>query len=198
MRVCRLWAAFPPRLPESDCPLVSLHRPRHLRALGDLNQDVTFIPVPPCVRARVSAQDVLQIHDRHHRCLGHSLYRAPLGPVPPSLPLLGDFGKGPSLLGLRLSVRHPSAVSGALGSSLAPQTGNHWLTLLDRNPLAIMRLFVGQAISTALLDFTVFAIPIPLCFKPDTPRKTRLCLLGLFVLGSLYLRSCSAPPRCPH
>ncbi len=48
-----------------------------------------------------------------------------------------------------------------------------------------MRVFVGQGISTGLLDLIVFAIPIPLFFKPETPRKTRLCLLGLFVLGSL-------------
>ncbi|KAK4149474.1 hypothetical protein C8A00DRAFT_18838, partial [Chaetomidium leptoderma] len=57
----------------------------------------------------------------------------------------------------------------------------------SRDPLPIMRVFVGQAISTAVLDLIVFAIPVPLCFKSDTPRKTRLCLLGLFVLGLLAI-----------
>jgi len=46
-------------------------------------------------------------------------------------------------------------------------------------------MFVGQASSIALLDLIVFAILIPLCFKPKTPRKTRLCLVGLFILGFL-------------
>ena len=55
----------------------------------------------------------------------------------------------------------------------------------SRNPQAFARMFVGQASSIALLDLIVFAIPIPLCFKPKTPRKTRLCLVGLFILGFL-------------
>lgn len=57
----------------------------------------------------------------------------------------------------------------------------------SRDPLPFMRVFVVQAVSTAVLDFIVFAIPIQLCFKPETQRKTRLCLLGLFILGFLYV-----------
>lgn len=57
----------------------------------------------------------------------------------------------------------------------------------SRNPLPFMRVFVAQAVSTAVLDFIVFAIPIQLCFKPETRMNTRLCLLGLFVFGFLYV-----------
>jgi hypothetical protein len=57
----------------------------------------------------------------------------------------------------------------------------------SRDPLPFMRVFVAQAVSTAVLDFIVFAIPIQLCFKPETQRKTRLCLMGLLVLGFLYV-----------
>ena len=55
----------------------------------------------------------------------------------------------------------------------------------SRDFQAFARVFVGQASSSALLDLTIFAIPLPLCFKPGTPRKTRLCLVGLFFLGLL-------------
>lgn len=57
----------------------------------------------------------------------------------------------------------------------------------SRDPLPFMEVFVAQAVSTAVLDFTVFAIPIQLCFMPETQRKTRLSLLGLFILGFLYV-----------
>jgi len=57
----------------------------------------------------------------------------------------------------------------------------------SRDPLAYMRIYLGQATSTAVLDFIVFAIPIRLCFKPDIQGKTRLCLLGLFTLGVLAI-----------
>jgi hypothetical protein len=50
-----------------------------------------------------------------------------------------------------------------------------------------MRYFVGQAITTALLDFVVFAIPAQLCFKPATRRRTRIALLCLFGLGLGYV-----------
>ena len=55
----------------------------------------------------------------------------------------------------------------------------------SRDPIAFTRVFVSQATSIAVLDFIVFAIPIRLCFKPDTQRKTKLCLLGLFTFGLL-------------
>ncbi len=48
-----------------------------------------------------------------------------------------------------------------------------------------MRVFVAQAVSTALLDLIVFAIPIQLCFKPETPKRARRSLQGLLVLGFL-------------
>lgn len=57
----------------------------------------------------------------------------------------------------------------------------------SRDPLAFMHVYIGQATSTAILDFIVFAIPIRLCFKPETPRITRVCLLGLFAVGVLYV-----------
>jgi hypothetical protein len=62
----------------------------------------------------------------------------------------------------------------------------HCWGFASRNPVAYMHVFVSQAVSTAVLDSIIFAIPIPLCFKHDTPRKTRLCLVGLLILGSLY------------
>jgi len=68
--------------------------------------------------------------------------------------------------------------------------GPHCWGFGSRNPQAFARVFVGQASSSALLDLAIFAIPIPLCFKPDTPRKTRLCLVGLFILG-LFTISCA-------
>jgi hypothetical protein len=76
-------------------------------------------------------------------------------------------------------------------------TDAHRWGFSDRNPIAFMNVFVSQAVSTAVLDSIIFAIPIPLCFKHDTPRKTRLCLVGLLILGSLYvlpaLAYCSHP-----
>ncbi len=35
----------------------------------------------------------------------------------------------------------------------------------SRNPVAYMHVFVAQAVSTAALDFLVFVIPLPLCFR---------------------------------
>ncbi len=67
-------------------------------------------------------------------------------------------------------------------------TDAHRWGFSSRNPIAFMHVFVGQAISTVVLDFIIFAIPIPLCFKHDTLRNTRLCLVGLLILGSLYAR----------
>jgi hypothetical protein len=55
-----------------------------------------------------------------------------------------------------------------------------------------MRYFVSQAITTALLDFVVFAIPAPLCFETATKRRTRIALLCLFGLGLGYVNLCSA------
>ena len=187
MRVCRLLTAFLCRHQSLTAPWIgTLPRPRHLRALGDLDQTGIAISVPSCVRARVSVQDILQIHDRHSSSLGCSLYHPSLGPLLSSLQLLENVSKGASLLGLRLSVCHHFSFPGR----------NYLLTLLGRNPVTFMRLFVGQGISTALLDFIIFAIPIPLYLKPETPKKTRLCLLGLFVLGSLYAASLVAFTQC--
>ncbi|KAK4243167.1 hypothetical protein C7999DRAFT_18444, partial [Corynascus novoguineensis] len=57
----------------------------------------------------------------------------------------------------------------------------------SRDPLTYTRVFVSQAITTALLDLIIFAIPLRLCFEPGTERKTRFSLLGLFVLGLLAI-----------
>jgi hypothetical protein len=57
----------------------------------------------------------------------------------------------------------------------------------SRDSLPFIRVFVAQAVSTAVLDFIVFVIPIQVWFKPETQRKTRYALLGLFVLGFLYV-----------
>ena len=65
----------------------------------------------------------------------------------------------------------------------------------SRNPLPFMRVFVAQAISTAVLDFIVFAIPIQLSFKSETRRNTRLCLLVLFIFGFLYVIFDASPLR---
>lgn len=35
------------------------------------------------------------------------------------------------------------------------------------------------------LDFIVFAIPMPLWINNNVERKTRLALIGLFVLGAM-------------
>ena len=50
-----------------------------------------------------------------------------------------------------------------------------------------MRVFVSQAITTAVLDFIVFIIPAHLYFQRDTDRWTRWSLIGLFVLGLTYV-----------
>ncbi len=55
----------------------------------------------------------------------------------------------------------------------------------SRNPVAYTHVFVAQAVSTAVLDLVVFVIPLPLCFRRGTPWRTRVCLVGLMVLGSL-------------
>ncbi|KAK0634100.1 hypothetical protein B0T14DRAFT_599211 [Immersiella caudata] len=49
---------------------------------------------------------------------------------------------------------------------------------------------LGQVIGTAVADFIVFVIPVRLYFQPNTPRATRLSLLGLFFLG-LCTNMCS-------
>ncbi len=46
-----------------------------------------------------------------------------------------------------------------------------------------MDYFVSQAITTSILDFVVFVIPVPLYFKPKTQKRTRIALLILFVMG---------------
>jgi len=46
-----------------------------------------------------------------------------------------------------------------------------------------MNYFVSQAVTTSLLDFVVFILPAQLYFRPDTPKKTRFALSGLFGLG---------------
>lgn len=56
-----------------------------------------------------------------------------------------------------------------------------------RDPVSFMHVFVAQATSTVVLDLIVFAIPLQLCLKPETQKKTRLCLLGLFFLGFLVI-----------
>ena len=64
----------------------------------------------------------------------------------------------------------------------------------SRNITEFMKVFVSQAITTAVLDFIVFIIPAHLYFQPDTNRATRWSLVGLFVLGLTYvsLPTCSS------
>ncbi|KAK3902460.1 hypothetical protein C8A05DRAFT_15485 [Staphylotrichum tortipilum] len=57
----------------------------------------------------------------------------------------------------------------------------------SRNPVAYTHVFVAQAVSTAALDLLVFVIPLPLCFRRGAPWRTRVCLVGLMVLGSLSI-----------
>ena len=42
---------------------------------------------------------------------------------------------------------------------------------------------MSQAVSTCILDFIIFIIPVQLYFKPGTQKKTRIALLCLFVMG---------------
>jgi len=48
-----------------------------------------------------------------------------------------------------------------------------------------MGYFVSQAITTSVLDFIIFIIPIRLYFNPRTEKRTRIALLCLFLLGLL-------------
>ncbi len=53
----------------------------------------------------------------------------------------------------------------------------------SRDLLEFMNFFVSQAVTTSFLDLIIFAIPLPLYFKADTQRITRIALLGLFTMG---------------
>jgi hypothetical protein len=53
----------------------------------------------------------------------------------------------------------------------------------SRVPLLAMQAFVSHAISTAILDFIVFIIPVHLYFKPNAEKKTQYSLIVLFILG---------------
>ncbi|KAK4164794.1 hypothetical protein QBC43DRAFT_317470 [Cladorrhinum sp. PSN259] len=59
-----------------------------------------------------------------------------------------------------------------------------------RDLLEFMHVFVAHAITTAVLDFIVFIIPVRLFFKPNAKQKLRLSLVCLFVLG-LITNMCS-------
>ena len=53
------------------------------------------------------------------------------------------------------------------------------------NPAESLGFYVSQSISTAILDLTVFALPLHLFFRPGTPRNTRIALFCLLALGLL-------------
>ena len=57
----------------------------------------------------------------------------------------------------------------------------------SRERFEFMRITVTQVIVSATFDLIVFLIPARLYFRPETPRATRLSLLGLFVLGLSYV-----------
>ena len=52
-----------------------------------------------------------------------------------------------------------------------------------RNLLEFMRAFVSYSVTTAIIDFVIFVIPIQLFFKPDAEKKLRFSLISLFGLG---------------
>jgi hypothetical protein len=43
--------------------------------------------------------------------------------------------------------------------------------------------YVTQSITTTLIDFIIFLLPLHLLFQSGTEKRTRMALLGLFVLG---------------
>lgn len=62
-----------------------------------------------------------------------------------------------------------------------------WGTDPDKPESAVV-LFVAFAASNMTLDTIIFLIPIHLLLKPNTAGKQVLALMGLFSLGSMYVR----------
>ncbi|WYZ35775.1 hypothetical protein EsH8_X_000422 [Colletotrichum jinshuiense] len=51
----------------------------------------------------------------------------------------------------------------------------------------LIRTYESHATSNMILDFVIFAIPLPLYFNNKANRKSRKGVLGLFILGSVVL-----------
>lgn len=51
----------------------------------------------------------------------------------------------------------------------------------------LIRTYESHATSNMILDFVIFAIPLPLYFNNNANRKSRKGVLGLFILGSVYV-----------
>ncbi|KAF4780741.1 hypothetical protein HER10_EVM0001734 [Colletotrichum scovillei] len=51
----------------------------------------------------------------------------------------------------------------------------------------LIRTYEAHATSNMILDFIIFAIPLPLYFNTEANKRSRKTVLGLFLLGSLVL-----------
>ncbi|KAK1624643.1 hypothetical protein BDP81DRAFT_464413 [Colletotrichum phormii] len=51
----------------------------------------------------------------------------------------------------------------------------------------LLRTYEAHATSNMILDFIIFAIPLPLYFNTEANKRSRKSVLGLFLLGSLVL-----------
>ncbi|KAF6827198.1 hypothetical protein CMUS01_09113 [Colletotrichum musicola] len=51
----------------------------------------------------------------------------------------------------------------------------------------LIRTYESHATSNMILDFIIFAIPLPLYFNTEANKKSRKSVLGLFLLGSVVL-----------
>ncbi|KAK6211741.1 hypothetical protein QIS74_11005 [Colletotrichum tabaci] len=51
----------------------------------------------------------------------------------------------------------------------------------------LIRTYESHAASNMVLDFIIFAIPLPLCFNSEASKKSRKSALALFLLGSIVL-----------
>lgn len=53
------------------------------------------------------------------------------------------------------------------------------------NPIEVYNIVVASNATNMGLDFLILVLPIPLLFSNDTIRRTRLGLVGLFIIGAL-------------
>lgn len=51
-------------------------------------------------------------------------------------------------------------------------------------PMDVYNIVVASNATNMALDFMILVLPIPLLFSSDTIRKTRLGLVGLFIIGA--------------
>jgi len=77
--------------------------------------------------------------------------------------------------------------------------GRHCWAFASSSLSEVLGFYIGHSVSTTVLDFVIFLLPVNLFFQPDTQKNTRIALLCLFGLGLVYVFFLPAPLiQCPR